>query len=146
VQAELGEQLCFAFRNFPLTNVHPYAEHAAEAAEAASAWSCFWQMHDILFENQHSLDDQHLAQYGIALGLNADLLMADIASGANIERIREDFRTGARAGVNETPTFFINGNRYGGRHTVEELMAALRDALGVKTAAPGTLPKAHQVS
>lgn len=127
VQAELGDQLCFAFRNFPLTNVHPYAEHAAEAAEAASAFNCFWQMHDMLFENQQSLDDEHLAQYGLALGLNSDRLMADIVSGANLERIREDFRAGARGGVNGTPAFFINGIRYEGGRSLEELLVALTD-------------------
>jgi protein-disulfide isomerase len=127
VQAELGEQLCFAFRNFPLTNVHPYAEHAAEAAEAASAWSCFWQMHDMLFENQQSLDDEHLAQYGLALGLDPDRLMADIVSGAHLERIREDFQAGARGDVNGTPAFFINGIRYEGGRSLEELLVALTD-------------------
>src|SRR5277367_5794017 len=71
VQAELGEQLCFAFRNFPLTNVHPYAEHAAEAAESAGAQGRFWEMHDLLFENQEALADEDLARYASALGLDA---------------------------------------------------------------------------
>src|SRR5437016_12264226 len=70
IQERLGDSLCFAFRNFPLVNAHPHAEHAAEAAEAAAAQGKFWEMHDLLFENQDALEDENLARYAIALGLD----------------------------------------------------------------------------
>jgi protein-disulfide isomerase len=73
VQERLGDRLCFAFRNFPLVNSHPHAEHAAEAAEGAGVQGKFWEMHDTLYENQTALDDEDLAQYAADLGLDARL-------------------------------------------------------------------------
>lgn len=125
VQRRLGDRLCFAFRNFPLANSHPHAEHAAEAAEAAGAQGKFWEMHDLLFENQDSLDDEALARYAQAAGLDASRLIAEVGAGAHMARIREDFKSGARAGVNGTPTFFVNGVRYDGEPAVAALYAAL---------------------
>ena len=81
IQKHLGNRLCFAFRNFPLTNMHPHAEHAAEAAEAAGAQGHFWQMHDLLFENQDALDDESLAQYASSLGLDAQRLIDEVVNG-----------------------------------------------------------------
>jgi protein-disulfide isomerase len=125
VQKRLGNRLCFAFRNFPLAGMHPYAEHAAEAAEAAGAQGRFWEMHDLLFENQNALGDKDLAQYASALGLDAPRLIKEILAGAYGERVREDFRAGAHGGVNATPTFFINGARYEGVPDASALLAAL---------------------
>lgn len=125
IQRRLGKRLCFAFRNFPLVNSHPYAEHAAEAAEAAGAQGRFWEMHDDLFENQEALEDEDLARYAAALGLDAQRLMSEVSSGAHALRVREDFSSGARSGVNGTPTFFINGVRYDGGTELEEFLAAL---------------------
>jgi protein-disulfide isomerase len=125
IQERLGDRLCFAFRNFPLNNMHPYAEHAAEAAEAAGAQGKFWQMHDALFENQDALDDESIAEYAEALGLDARRLIGEVLAGAHTTRVREDFRSGARGGVNGTPTFFINGVRYDGAPDVDALLAAL---------------------
>jgi protein-disulfide isomerase len=125
IQKRLGKRLCFAFRNFPLANSHPHAEHAAEAAEAAAAQGRFWEMHDLLYENQEALEDEDLARYAGALKLDARRLESEVSSGAHLARIREDFRSGARNGVNGTPTFFINGERYDGMTGVEELLAAL---------------------
>jgi protein-disulfide isomerase len=122
IRERLGDRLCFAFRNFPLT-MHPYAEHAAEAAEAAGAQGKFWEMHDILFENQEALEDDALARYAGALGLDARRLMNEVLNGTHAARVREDLRSGARGDVNGTPTFFINGQRYDGE--IEELLAAL---------------------
>src|SRR5258708_37421543 len=96
IQERLGDRLCFAFRNFPLNTMHPHAEHAAEAAEAAGAQGRFWEMHDILFENQNALEDDDLAEYAAALGLDAKRLMGEVLSGAHAGRVREDFRGGAR--------------------------------------------------
>jgi len=125
IQERLGDRLCFAFRNFPLVNAHPHAQHAAEAAEAAGAQGKFWEMHDLLFENQDALGDENLAQYAAALGLNARRLIGDVTAGAHHARVREDFKSGARAGVNGTPTFFINGVRYDGAFDIDALLAAL---------------------
>jgi protein-disulfide isomerase len=125
IQRRLGDGLLFAFRNFPLTNIHPYAEHAAEAAEAAGAQENFWGMHDILFENQTALDDEDLAAYAAGLGLDETRLIREVASSAYAPRIREDFKSGVRGGVNGTPTFFINGERYDGARDLKHLLNAL---------------------
>jgi len=125
IQEHLGGRLCFAFRNFPLSNAHPYAEHAAEAAEAAGAQGKFWEMHDVLYENQDALHDEALVKYAESLGLDAPRLIGEVLSGAHTARVREDFRSGARNGVNGTPTFFTNGVRHDGPPSVEALLAAL---------------------
>lgn len=125
VQAELGSKLCFAFRNFPLANLHAHAQHAAEAAEAAAFQQHFWAMHDMLFENQDQLEDEDLAGYASALHLDAPRLIAEVMSGQHAARVREDFRSGARGGVNGTPTFFINGIRYAGQPSFDGLLFAL---------------------
>ncbi len=124
IQQRLGDDLCFAFRNFPLTNMHPHAEHAAEAAEAAGAQGRFWEMHDVLFENQDALEDEDIARYASELDLDARRLMLEVVSSAHAERIREDFKSGVRAGVNGTPTLFVNGRRYDGVRGLEPLLAA----------------------
>ena len=125
IQEQLDGRLCFVFRNFPLSNMHPYAEHAAEAAEAAGAQGKFWEMHDMLFENQDALHDEALAQYAESLGLDAGRLLGEVLNGTHSARVREDFRSGARGGVNGTPTFFINGVRYAGAFDADTLIAAL---------------------
>ena len=123
IQERLGDRLCFAFRNFPLTNSHPHAQHAAEAAEAAGAQGKFWEMHDLLFENQEALDDENLGEYAATLGLDASRLIDEVFTGVHSARVREDFRSGARGGVNGTPTLFINGVRHEGG--LDALLAAL---------------------
>ena len=125
IQDRLGDNLCFAFRNFPLANVHPHAEHAAEVAEAAAVQGKFWEMHDMLYQNQGALNDEHLAEYATALGLDARGLIAEVQAGSHIARVREDFKSGVRGGVNGTPSFFINGVRYDGAHDLDALLAAV---------------------
>jgi len=125
IQKRLGNRLCFAFRNFPLVNSHPHAQHAAEAAEAAGAQGRFWEMHDILYENQDALEDEDLDEYASIVGLDAERLLKEMRAGAHTARVRQDFRSGARLGVNGTPSFFINGVRYDGSYDVEDLLAAL---------------------
>lgn len=125
IQYRLGDDLCFAYRHFPLTTVHPHAEHAAEAAEAAGKQGRFFEMHETLFENQDALDDDSLARYAFALDLDEVRLLQEVTTGVYADRIREDFRTGVRAGVNGTPCFFINGQRYDGGRGLEPLLAAL---------------------
>jgi len=125
IQRRLGDDLLFAFRQFPLANIHPHSEHAAEAAEAAGAQENFWGMHDLLFENQSALEDEDLAAYAGELGLDETRLIREVTATAYARRIREDFRDGVRAGVNGTPTLFINGERYDGVRDLKHLLNAL---------------------
>ena len=127
VQRALHGRLRFVFRNFPLTK-HLHAEEAAEAAEAAAAQSKFWEMHDALYENQDALEEQDLKTYAKNIGLDAGQLATEIESGAHIGRVREDFESGVRNGVDGTPAFFINGVRYDGSYDPESLIAALKHA------------------
>ena len=120
LQRELGDALRLVYRNFPLQQAHPHAEHAAEAAEAVAARAgeaSFWDMHDLLFENQEALEDAHLLAYAGSLGVDERVLAEDLASGAMAMRVHKDFRSGVRSGVNGTPTFFVNGQRYDGNWT-----------------------------
>jgi protein-disulfide isomerase len=125
IRRRLGDNLLFAFRHFPLTNIHPHSEHAAEAAESAGAQGNFWGMHDLLFENQTALEDENLAAYATGLGLDETRLIREVTSGAYAARIREDFKSGVRGGVNGTPTFFINGERYDGARDLKHLLDTL---------------------
>ena len=131
IQRRLEDDLCFAFRHFPLTNVHRHAEHAAEAAEAAGNQGAFWAMHETLFANQDALDDESLAKYAAGLGLDETRLIQEVISAAHSDRIREDFKSGVRAGVNGTPSFFINGQRYDGARGLEPLLAAVSNPAGI---------------
>jgi protein-disulfide isomerase len=129
LQRRLGDRLCFVFRNFPLSTMHPHAEHAAEAAEAAGVHGKFWEMHDLLFENQEALAHGDLVEYAAALGLNASRFEAELAGHQHAARVREDFMSGVRSGVNGTPTFFINGLRHDDGNDFETLLnAALASA------------------
>jgi protein-disulfide isomerase len=129
VQQQLGSRLRFVFRNFPITGSHPHAEHAAEAAEAAGAQGYFWEMHDALFEHQSALGDEHLGQYAERVGLDRARFDRELSSGTHARRVREDFSSGVRSGVNGTPTFFINGRRYDDSWDTNTLIAALRAEL-----------------
>jgi protein-disulfide isomerase len=130
VQRRLGTRLRFVFRNFPLTQMHPHAEHAAEAAESAAAQGKFWAMHDALFENQHALDDANLLQLAEELGLDGQPFSTDMSEHHYAPRVREDVMSGIRSGVNGTPTFFVNGVRYDDSWDVDTLTAAVEEAAG----------------
>ena len=130
IQEQLGEKLCFAFRYFPLSNMHVHAEHAAEAAEAAAAQERFWEMHDLLFENQQALEDEDLVEYAAALQLDVDRFASEIGNEIHLPRVRADFRSGVRSGVNGTPTFFVNGVRYDGEQSFDAIVAALTRRAG----------------
>jgi protein-disulfide isomerase len=129
LQERLGDQMCFVFRNFPLTQVHPHAEEAAEAAEAAGAQGKFWEMHDLLYENQDALEPEDLVQYARALKLDLKRFVLEMREHVYVERVREDFRSGVRSGVNGTPTFFINGARHDGPFDLGSLLAAIEEAV-----------------
>ena len=125
IQEHLGDRMRLVFRNFPLTQVHPNAQHAAEAAEAAGAQGKFWEMHDYLFEHQSHLDDAALLRYAAEIGLDVKRFERDLKEQKFAPRVREDFQSGIRSGVNGTPTFFINGIRHEGSWDLETLTAAI---------------------
>jgi protein-disulfide isomerase len=128
VQRRLGSKLRFVFRNFPLSESHPHAQHAAEAAEGAAVQGRFWEMHDALYEHQQALDDRHLVGYAAKLGLDAKAFGRELQAHAHTSRVREDFTSGVRSGVNGTPTFFINGVRFDDSWDPDTLTNALNAA------------------
>ncbi len=128
VQARLGDRLRFVFRNFPIATSHPHAEQAGESAEAAAAQGRFWEMHDLLYENQKRLRDEDLHGYAEQLGLDVDRFDRELAEHVHAARVREDFMSGVRSGVNGTPTFYIDGVRYDDSYDPDTLLAALERA------------------
>lgn len=128
VFTHFGDQLRFEFRNFPLTNVHPYAEVAAEVAEAAGAQGKFWQMHDAIYENQDSLSQEMLVELARELDLDVDKLVEQVNGHAYLDRIRADVQEGLRDGVNGTPSFFINGRMYQGNFDARSFITAIEDS------------------
>jgi protein-disulfide isomerase len=132
VQSRLGNRLCFVFRNFPLSEIHPHAESAAEAAESVGdhgGEKAFWGMHDLIFEHQASLTDPALARLAAEAGVDPDDVLTDLSSRRLRDRVREDFMSGVHSGVNGTPTFFINGVRYDGSWDESDLVAVLEETL-----------------
>ena len=129
IQERLGDQMCFVFRNFPLAQAHPHAEEAAEAAEAAGVHGKFWEMHDLLYENQDALEPEDLVQYARALKLELPRFVLEMREDVYADRVREDFHSGVRSGVNGTPTFFINGVRHNGPFDLASLLAAIEEAV-----------------
>jgi protein-disulfide isomerase len=128
-QRELGKQLRFVFRHFPLAEAHPHARLAAEAAEAAAAQGKFSEMHDLLFEHQDALEAGDIIGYAKSLGLDMAQFARDLKDPKITKRVRDDFRSGVRSGVNGTPTFFINGSRFEGSWANEKaFIHALQEA------------------
>ena len=128
VREALGDRLRFVYRHFPLSQMHEYAFGAAEAAEAAGAQGKFWEMHDMLFENQEALSEQDLLSYAADLGLDVDRFASDLNDGTFDEKVRHDFMGGVKSGVNGTPTFFINGVRHDGSWEGNSLLEAIERA------------------
>jgi protein-disulfide isomerase len=134
VQRAFGNELRFVFRNFPLAEMHPAAEPAAEFAEGAAMQGRFWEAHDALFawSRRHgpaSLGPEAFATIAATLGLDSQRLEGEVSSHRYLERIKNDFNGGVRSGVNGTPSFFVNGQRFDGAPTVKELTDALTAAL-----------------
>jgi protein-disulfide isomerase len=132
----MGSRLCFVFREFPITTAHPNAEAAALAAEAAGAQGRFWQMHDCLYENQDALEPENLVEYGRSLDLDMRRFIDDLKTGRFLPKVKEDFMSGVRSGVNGTPGLFINGNRYEGSYVLADLLPALEHAAAARTSHP----------
>jgi protein-disulfide isomerase len=129
LQQELGADLRFVFRHFPLIEIHPHALQAAEAVEAAAAQGRFWEMHAALFAHQHALEEANVLQYARDLGLDRARFAQDLATHAHLGRINADVESGLRSGVQGTPTFFINGVRYTASWERDSLGAALQRAI-----------------
>jgi protein-disulfide isomerase len=129
VQRHFGTRLRFVFRNFPLGQMHPHAEAAAETAEFAGAHGKFWEMHDLLFENQERLGDPLFMELADKLDLPAAALRQALEGGEFRTRVRGDFAGGVRSGVNGTPTFFINGQRHDRPFDFEFLVKAMEAAI-----------------
>jgi protein-disulfide isomerase len=126
VERQLGGNMRFAFRHFPLTGIHPHALAAAAAAEAAALQGRFWDMHELLFHRQKALEDGDLRGYAAQLGLDVPALDRDRTSIAVLERIRRDVDSGLASGqVVGTPTLFIDGVVYRGGYDPPTLLAAL---------------------
>jgi len=124
LQQHFGDQLRFVFRHFPL-EMHPYAEHAAEAAEFASAHGKFWEMHDLLFENQANLKDSNLLKLAARLRLGTDHLKHALEEGKYAARVKTDRDSGIASGVPGTPTFYINSHEHEGEYDFDSMVQAI---------------------
>ena len=129
LQKHFGKRLRFVYRNFPLSQIHPHAESSAETAEFAGSKGKFWEMHDLLFENQEQLGSGLYAELCKTLGLAASELQEALATKKYQAHVRSDFTGGVRSGVNGTPTFFIDGERYDDSFDYPTLMGAINAAI-----------------
>jgi NhaA family Na+:H+ antiporter len=132
LRSRFGDRLRYVFRHFPITNMHPQAQLAAEAAEAAAAQGKFWEMHDLLFEYQGALDKAQLLRYAAELGLDTEQFGQELNENTHAGRVRQDFMSGVHSGANGTPTFFLNGIRYDGPWDLDSLTAEIEKPLGVQ--------------
>ena len=129
LQERLGEQLRYTYRHLPVSTVHTHARLAAEAAEAAAAQGKFWEMHDALFSHDE-LDEARILQHAADIDLDMIQFRHDLSQHTYADRVQEDFYSGIRSGVNGTPTFFINDERYDGAWDLESLLETVEKPLG----------------
>jgi protein-disulfide isomerase len=125
--SDFGDVL-YVWRHLPLSDVHPHAQQAAEAAEAAAAQGAFWEMHDLLFAHQSALRLRDLIAYAEQLELDVERFADDLRKRSHSARVAEDVDSADLSGVSGTPTFFINGNRHHGAYDIDTLAAAVRAA------------------
>jgi protein-disulfide isomerase len=125
----LSDDVRFAYRHFPLTQIHPHAFAAAEAAEAAGAQGRFWEMHHMLFTHQDRLAPTDLNAYAREIGLDLGRFTRELSDQTYAAVVRGHFMSGVRSGVNGTPTFFVNGYRHNGGYDVPSLFGALTAAI-----------------
>jgi protein-disulfide isomerase len=119
----------YVWRHLPLNDVHPHAQLAAEAAEAAGAQGAFWEMHDLLFDHQDALTVRDLIGYAASLGLDMARFTADLRAHAGAAHVSEDVDSADLSTVSGTPTFFVNGNRHYGAYDIQTLSKAVKLAL-----------------
>ncbi len=129
IQQQLGQDLKFVFRNFPLSKIHSHAFSAAVATEAAGLQDKFWEMHDIIFENQKTLGTEDILLFAGNIGLNIERFKKDMQQKSLIDKVEKDFESGLRNGVNGTPTFFINGEKFEGDWREGDLLKKLKAML-----------------
>jgi protein-disulfide isomerase len=127
LHAQFGDNIRLVFRHYPLSGIHPHAEQAAEAAEAAAAQGRFWEMHDLLFEHQNALRPKDLYKYSEQLGLDSKRFRDELKDRKYEDRVREDFRRGVANGVYGTPGLFVNGIRHNGELDVASILAKLKE-------------------
>ena len=126
---EQGDKIRFIFRNYPLDELHQYAVHAAVAAETASAQDKFWEMHHILFAHPQAIDDAHLIEYARLIDMDVKKFKEDFGQERFVRKVQEDYDSGNKAGVEGTPTFFINGKIYEGNWMTNEFPEYLKSLL-----------------
>ena len=125
VRERLDGRLRFVFRHLPLPEIHPDAQRAAEAAEAAGAQGRFWEMHDALYANRGKFSDADLVALARRLKLDLDRFRAELIDGVHTARVARDAEAAHAAGINGTPTFFVNGERHTGEYDAGSLVEAL---------------------
>jgi protein-disulfide isomerase len=130
IRDQLAARLLFAFRHFPLRDIHPDAERAAEAAEAAAAQGAFWQMHDRMYESGGALSREDLIGYASELGLDSERVGTELDSETHRPRVQRDVDSGTSSGVTGTPGFFVGGRLYGGSFDAQSLTTALETSSG----------------
>ena len=128
LRRKFEDRMRFVFRHFPQLTIHPHASVAAQAAEAAGVQGKFWEMHDVLFKHQKDLADHDITHFALLIGLELYRFEADMSSERFTARVREDHESGVESGVKGTPTFFINGARYRGAATLQDLSSAIENA------------------
>jgi protein-disulfide isomerase len=128
--AEFDDDVRYVWRHLPLNDVHPHAQIAAEASEAAADQDRFWEMHDVLLAHQGELLPAHLRAYATELSLDADRVLDELHRRAHAARIGEDVASADESGVSGTPSFFINGRRHYGAYDIATLTDAVRAARG----------------
>ncbi|CAN5519885.1 DsbA family protein [soil metagenome] len=128
LQERFGDRLRFVFRHFPRNSIHPHAGVAAQAAEAAALQGKFWEMHEALFRNQQRLGDIDFGNLALKIGAELYGFESSITSDRVVRRVDQDYQSGQQSGVRGTPTFFINGLKYGGKNDLESLASAIAQA------------------
>lgn len=132
LQRRHGDRIALVYRHLPLEHLHPLAELVAEAAEAAGAQGKFWEMHDLLFEHQQQLNSANVPLLAQELGLDAQRFMEELQNRVHCDKVHAHAEQAARLGASQTPSFFLNGERYEGDSDYDSLTAAVERALGAR--------------
>ena len=129
IENKFKDQMAFVFRHFPLSEIHPYAQAAAVASEAAANQGKFWQMHGLIFENQSELGLPMLLELAESLKLDMKAFQKDFKDPKLFAKVEADFESGIVSGVNGTPSFYINGIKYDGAYEMKSLSHEIDQSL-----------------